>query len=256
MRTLVAIPVYNEAKHVESVLGRVLARHADVLVVDDGSTDATAELVSRHPVDVIRRRVNRGYGASMREAFRFAAREHYDWLITMDCDDQHEPDAIPEFIEAAREDDADVVSGSRYLAVSKGNDRPPPERRAINVEMTREINCRLGRCLGTLLTDAFCGFKAYRVDGLRRLRPTVRGYAFPMQFWVQAAWAGLRVREMPVRLIYNDPNRSFGATLDDPARRLRHYRSVLHRELLRRAPGLPCASLMGIAGRGRDCGCQ
>jgi hypothetical protein len=78
-----------------------------------------------------------------------------------------------------------------------------------------------------------------------------------MQFWVQAAAANLRVRELPVRLIYNDPTRTFGATLDDPQVRLRHYRRVLHRELCRHADRLPCAALRGLpcaeppCGRGR-----
>jgi dolichol-phosphate mannosyltransferase len=114
--------------------------------------------------------------------------------------------------------------------------------------MTAEINARLSDGLGTLLTDSFCGFKAHRVESLRRLRPTVRGYAFPMQFWVQAAAAGLRVRELPVRLIYNDPTRTFGGRLDDAEARLRHYRRVLHREVRRLCDRLPES-----AGRGVGC---
>jgi len=256
MRTLIAIPVFNEEQYVCRVIRRVLSIHPDVLVIDDGSTDQTPRLLTNHPVEMIRHRKNRGYGSSLRDAFRFAIQEKYDWLITMDCDEQHEPAAIPHFIDAARSGTHDVISGSRYLLTSTGQDRPPPERREINQTLTAEINCRLGRCLGTLITDAFCGFKAYRVSSLRQLRPSVRGYAFPMQFWVQAAWARLRVRELPVRLIYNDPNRSFGARLDDPTERLRHYREVLYRELQRRAADLPCASLAGLSGRGPGCGCE
>ena len=89
----------------------------------------------------------------------------------------------------------------------------------------------LNRRLGLNITDAFCGFKAYRVAALRDLHITVPGYAMPMQFWVQAARAGLRVRELPVRLIYNDPTRHFGGLLDDPAIRLQHYLEVLETEL-------------------------
>jgi dolichol-phosphate mannosyltransferase len=106
---------------------------------------------------------------------------------------------------------------------------PPKERQQINRQVTEELN----EVLDYSITDAFCGFKAYRVSALGTYSFDVNGYAFPMQFWVQTAVRSLRVREIPVRLIYNDPNRSFGASLDDPAKRLDHYRSILHSELQR-----------------------
>jgi glycosyltransferase involved in cell wall biosynthesis len=255
MRTLVAIPVYNEEKYVRRVLERVLSFNPHVLVIDDGSSDQTPRILPDFPIDMIRRARNRGYGKSLKDAFRFAIAEKYDWLITMDCDEQHEPAAIPSFIEAASNSDADIISGSRYLLPAAGQDRPPAERRAINATITAEINCRLSGPLGTLITDAFCGFKAYRVDALRKLRPTVSGYAFPMQFWVQAAAANLRVSELPVRLIYNDPNRSFGVLLDDADVRLAHYRHILHREIRRRADSLPRSAKIGIVDTG-ECRCR
>ena len=243
MRTLIAIPVYNEEKYVCRVLAQVLRYAQDVLVVDDGSTDQTVATLPKMPVDVIRHGKNRGYGRSLRDAFMWAHMNAYDWVITMDCDEQHEPRAIPQFLAAAAEGGADVISGSRYLA-GAGDDigRPPADRAAINEQITREINDRLG--LG--LTDSFCGFKAYRVAALRTMRPTEDGYAFPMQFWVQAAALGLRIREIPVRLIYNDPNRSFGGPLDDAKVRLAHYRRVLHCELEKWSGRLPRAALAGV----------
>jgi len=66
---------------------------------------------------------------------------------------------------------------------------------------------------------------------MQRLHLTEAGYAFPLQFWVQAVHHGLRIREIPIRLIYNNPNRSFGAHLDDPPTRLRHYEDVFRRSL-------------------------
>lgn len=290
MRTLVAIPVYNERGYVRSVLDRVLqqkrdaaarGQELDVLIVDDGSTDGAAEIASEYPVNLCRRVENMGYGRSMRDAFDWSIRHGYDWLITMDCDEQHEPTSIPDFLSAqqaadarggtrggtrggasanrarnehARSDQvpghasgADIISGTRYLRASTGLDRPPADRRQINLTMTAEINARLSGRLGCILTDSFCGFKSYRVSSLAKLDTTVDGYAFPMQFWVQAAAQRLRVVELPVRLIYNDPNRTFGGGLDDPERRLRHYRRVLHRELLRHRELMPTIALRGLA---------
>ncbi|MEO1278390.1 MAG: glycosyltransferase family 2 protein [Planctomycetota bacterium] len=233
-RTLLAIPVYNEAKYVERVLGRVLEYVPDVLVIDDGSSDATPSLLAQFPVEVIRHAHNRGYGRSLMDAFRWAAVDRFDWIITMDCDEQHEPASIPDFLKAIDSDELDVVSGSRYLNTHPENDAPPEERRQINGLITRELNSRLGLAL----TDAFCGFKAYRVSALEKLTLDVDGYAFPMQFWVQAVAAGLRIGELPVRLIYNDATRSFGGPLDDHDHRLTHYRSVLARELENQATTL------------------
>ena len=229
MRCLVAIPVYNEERYVAPVLDRVLEYARNVLVVDDGSTDRTPSLIARFPVEAIRHATNRGYGRSIQDAFRWALVDRFDWVITMDCDEQHEPSSIPDFVAAINADSADVVSGSRYLSHHEDNDSPPPERRAINATITREINQRLGLDL----TDAFCGFKAYRVSSLSRLCLDEDGYAFPLQFWVQAAAEQLRIREIPVRLIYNDQNRSFGGPLDDPDHRIMHYRQAFETELAR-----------------------
>ncbi len=254
MRTLVAIPVHNEEKHVRSVLDAVLNQVGNVLVVDDGSSDGTPDILAKYPVDVIRHAVNRGYGRSIRDAFTWAAADGYDWVITMDSDNQHEPEAIPEFLEAAAKNDADIISGTRYamkpvsasIPVSSSGSSgsllpPPPDRRAINADVTAEINSVLGPALGTTLTDSFCGFKAYRVPALKNLRLDEDGYAQPMQFWVQAAATTQGDRR------FNDATRTFGGPLDDPAVRRRHYREVFQRELRRCASKLPASAVESIS---------
>ena len=233
MRILVAIPVFNEEKYAAGVLARVLTYSKDVLVVDDGSSDGTAEIVRRFPVAMIRHERNRGYGRSLIDAFAYAAREGYDWVITMDCDEQHEPAAIPQFVREIARGGADIISGSRYLTPTPADDLPPADRRKINQTITAELNEQLGFSL----TDSFCGFKAHRVSALAGLELTEEGYAFPMQFWAQAARAGLGVRELPVKRIYNDASRTFGGSLDDAGYRLAHYRDVLRRELERAEVG-------------------
>lgn len=243
MRVLIAIPTYNEQDHVLTVLDRVLSYAENVLVIDDGSTDGTPCLLPKKPVEVIRHAHNRGYGRSLLDAFRWAEVDGSDWVITMDCDEQHEPEAIPMFMDAIRRNTDDVISGSRYLRPTCGDDLPPANRRVINEQITAELNRRLG----LQITDAFCGFKAYRLAAVRKLALDVTGYAFPMQFWVQAVAQRLRIREVPVRLIYNDPTRTFGGPLNDDKTRLRHYMEVLNREIARCADRLPAAAAAGIA---------
>ena len=85
--------------------------------------------------------------------------------------------------------------------------------------------------MGLNLTDAFCGFKACRISSLDKLVLTETGYAFPLEFWVQTAFQNLRIREIPVKLIYNDPNRHFGGHLDNRDIRLSHYLSVFNEAL-------------------------
>lgn len=243
MHTLIAIPVYNEEKYVRRVLDRVLAHAGNVLVVDDGSSDRTPDVIADYPVDVIRHAVNHGYGRSIRDAFMWAKAENYDWLITMDCDEQHEPASIPDFLAAADAPDApDIISGSRYLLADTTQDAAPSDRRGINQVITQELNQRFG----LNLTDAFCGFKAHRVGAIARLDLSESGYAFPMQLWTQAVAEGLSIGEIPVRRIYNDPGRTFGGPLDDPAQRLAHYRQVLHREIRRYCDRLPSSATAGI----------
>jgi glycosyltransferase involved in cell wall biosynthesis len=234
VRLLIAIPIHNEQKYVLPVLAKIRQFHnGDILVIDDGSTDATPKLLAAMPeIKTIRHPTNLGYGQSLIDAFNYADRAGYDWVITMDCDEQHEPAMIPRFVEEIETDRWDLISGSRYLETRMNDDVPPGDRRRINQQLTRLINDRLQLDL----TDSFCGFKAHRVSAMRRLTLDVPGYAFPMQLWPQVAAAGLRVTELAVRLIYNDPNRHFGGQLDDADNRLRHYLEVFNSEMQRAFP--------------------
>ena len=228
---LTALPVFNEARHVDRVLDEVHRYASDVLVVDDGSTDETAaHLAARADIEVVTHERNRGYGAALITAFQYAVDHHYDVLVTIDCDGQHEPQRIPRFAAACR--DVDIVSGSRYLRKYAGDSAPPAQRQQINQRLTAELNQRLG----LHLTDAFCGFKAYRVAALERLHLEETGYAMPLELWVQAVALEMRIVELPVPLVYLEEERSFGGMLDDADTRLRYYYEVLERSI--RAVGL------------------
>ena len=234
MAVLIAIPVYNEIKYVAAVLAETQKYNEHVLFVDDASTDGTSDFLQQHAarlpgVHVVRHADNSGYGRSIIDAFDFAAARGFDWVITMDCDEQHEPQMIPHFKRAIETDAWDVISGTRYTAESAADDAAPGSRRLINMTITSVIN----DLFGWQLTDTFCGFKAHRTTAMTKLGLDEAGYAFPLQLWPRLYEAGLRVTELPVKRIYNDPNRTFGVHLDDADRRLRHYMGVLKAELLR-----------------------
>ena len=246
-RFLTALPVYNEATHVSSVLNEVARYSNDILAVDDGSTDGTSDLLdAREDVCVIHHASNLGYGAALRTAFQYAITHQYEVLLTIDCDRQHEPQLIQQLVAAC--DQVDIVSGSRYLELkqSEKNDRAnteaskceehllqvPKDRRRINLQVTGELN----DALGLQLTDAFCGLKAYRVDSLAKLHLTEAGYAMPLELWVEAAHHNLRIMEVPVPLIYLEEERSFGGSLDDAMTRFDYYRTVIARARARYWP--------------------
>ena len=113
---LVVIPVFNEFKYVDDVLCVVRKYSDNILVVDDGSTDRTSNVLKKHTyIEVISHKVNAGYGQSLMDAFNFAHKNNFNWVITIDCDHQHEPSYIPRFYSEIEKDNADIISGSRYL---------------------------------------------------------------------------------------------------------------------------------------------
>lgn len=227
------MPVFNEAGTVCDVVDSVRGYFADeIIVIDDGSTDSTAQvLAERSDIAVVRLDRNCGYGCALRIGFDVAREMGFDRIITMDCDGQHEPGHIPQFLDALA--GADIVSGSRYLPGSAAfGVAVPPDRRAVN----ERISARINDVTGWGITDAFCGFKAYRTSALARLVLTEPGYAMPLELWALAWKAGLTVRELPVERIYCDRDRSFGEQLDDPERRFAYYIDVWDRAVGQESP--------------------
>lgn len=224
---VVVLPVYNEAPTVSGVLDAVRrVFEGPLVVVDDGSDDGTSALLAaRDDIDLVTHPTNLGYGASLIDGFSAALATGSEAVVTMDCDGQHEPAHIPEFLAAL--DECAIVSGSRYLPGSRAVGTAPAERQDVNRRVTEVIN----HATGWSITDAFCGFKSYRAEALARLTLTEPGYAMPLELWARAYRAGLCVVEHPVERIYFDGDRSFGQDLDDPERRLRYYLSVWERAL-------------------------
>lgn len=224
-KSLLILPVFNEEIYIREVLESL--PNIDILVIDDGSTDSTSEILNTVKIDfLIRHETNQGYGKSLIDGFKFAIENNYTSLITMDCDAQHEPKCIPTFFEALEE--FDIVSGSRYLPESPHITEPQEERREINRQITHLIHKYTKY---NNITDAFCGFKGYRVEAIKKLNLTEYGYGMPLQLWIQASAANLRVKEIPVPLIYKDKNRDFKGNFNSKEARLKYYLEVINKEL-------------------------
>ncbi|MEK6765915.1 MAG: glycosyltransferase family 2 protein [Planctomycetota bacterium] len=227
MNTLIALPAFNEKKDIGFIISQIKKYDLDILVIDDGSTDGTQEQLSKiDNINTIVHEGNLGYGHTIIDAFKYGISYGYDSIITMDCDGQHIPDEIQIFLTQIA--NYDIVSGSRYLIEdNKHNPKIPPDRYAINMEITQILN----KITKLNLTDSFCGFKAYKIDALKKMKLTETGYGMPLQLWMQVWELGLRIKEMPVKLIYNNTSRSFSGELDNAATRLKYYKEIIKKEM-------------------------
>ncbi len=234
--SLILVPIYNEQKHIFNVL-REIRKYSpeDLLVINDGSTDESRDIVEeiascaklKGKLIIINHLENEGYGKSLIDGINFARDNNYRYLLTLDCDEQHEPELIPQFFKEIKKRKFEIVSGSRYLSFRKQIDAPPEDRYTINRKITGLIN----EITGYEITDSFCGFKVYRMEGLRKLELTEKGYGFPLQLWVQAYKNNLTVKELPVSMIYKDKGRTFGNYLDNPEKRLAYYQKIIDSEV-------------------------
>ena len=226
---LIAIPVFNERKYINEILYTVRNYSKDILIINDGSTDGTSDELRKHTdIKVLHHAVNIGYGQSIIDAFHYAYINSYEWVITLDCDHQHEPSYLLHFYHEIKKDDFDIISGSRYIQkLATESKQPPAERVMINKLITNILNTELNLSL----TDSFCGFKAYRVSAVATLELEEKGYGLPLQFWIHASKAGLRISEISVPLIYHDPERNFCGIFENHHIRLRYYIDIIEKEL-------------------------
>ncbi|MCP4049937.1 MAG: glycosyltransferase family 2 protein [bacterium] len=227
-KIIAGIPVFNEGRNLENLYYQLSAVYkGDIVFVDDGSTDNSAAIISNfNNCYVIKNKRNEGYGQSLINIFNYAINSSYEILITLDADGQHEVAQLMKFIEIMRNDkQLDILSGSRYLCEFAGNAIAPAERYNLNREIIKIIN----DITDFGITDAFCGMKAYKVAALRKLVLTEKGYAFPIEVWLEIYKKNLTVKEVAIKRIYPDENRFFGNGLDNTKKRRAYYLNVLHK---------------------------
>jgi glycosyltransferase involved in cell wall biosynthesis len=192
MRVSFIVPAYNEERTIGDVLDRVAALELDtqVIVVDDGSTDATAEIAERHAGVMVLRQRNRGKGAAIR-----AAIPHVDGeiVVIQDADMEYDPAEVPALIQPIKRGSADVVFGSR-LAGGK------PQRAYLFWHLVGNRFLSLVTCVlfNTTLSDMETGYKAFRSDVLRSLELTEDDFAIEPEITAQVCKRRLRIYELPI----------------------------------------------------------
>jgi glycosyltransferase involved in cell wall biosynthesis len=191
-RFLVVIPALDAAPSIEEVVRESFAQASDVVVVDDGSSDATGDRARSAGARVVRHEVNRGKGAALKTGFRLALDEGYDAVVTLDADGQHLPREIPKFLEAWRETGADLIIGSRAHLFHG----MLPRRRNAN----RFSAWSISRAAGLRVDDSQSGFRLYTARLLRELEIRADGFDAESEVIVRAGRTGLPVLSIPIDL--------------------------------------------------------
>ena len=204
MKALVIVPTYNEAENIRELVPRILMQDPgmEILVVDDNSTDGTGALaeqirVTEPRLHILHRPRKLGLGTAYVAGFRYALERGYDVVFEMDADFSHDPDSIPDFLEAAK--DHDLVLGSRYLnGVTVVN---WPLSRLI---LSYGANLYTRLITGMPIKDATGGFKCFRRTTLERVdldRVRSDGYGFQIEMNFKVWRQGMRIKEIPILFV-------------------------------------------------------
>ena len=196
---LAGIPCYNEELAIGSLVLRV-AQYVDrVVVVDDGSSDRTAEVARLAGADVLVHDTNMGKGAALRDLFAYAKKEGADIIVILDGDGQHDPDEIPKLIKPLLLDEADIVNGSRYL---DGEVQDTPRYRRFGQVILDRVT-RLGLHEEMKVTDTQSGFRAFSIKTLPSFKFGTDRLAIDSEMLLDAADAKLRIKEVGVSVRYD-----------------------------------------------------
>ncbi len=201
----VIVRAFNEERALDGVLGELCQRGFSLLVVDDGSTDRTAEVARRHPVTLVRHLVNLGPGAALMTGLVAATRAGARIVATFDADGQHAVEDLERIVASIRRNEADVVFGSRFL---RAGDRQliPLSRRAL----LRGAVLVNGLLTGGWLTDAHNGLRAFSGAAAARIRLHENGFSYASELLSELRRLELRLRELPVTIRYSDYSRAKG----------------------------------------------
>jgi uncharacterized protein (DUF2062 family) len=190
----IVIPVYNHRDTLRSVVERALGLHSLVIVVDDGSTDGSADTLRDLPARLVHLARNGGKGAALLAGAEAAAQAGATHIITLDADGQHYPEDIPLFLAAIATLPHAILVGCRDFSVP----HVPASSR-----FGRSFSAFWMRVqTGVTVHDMQSGFRAYPLHVLRCLKLTESGYAFEIEVLVRAAWAGFQVHELAIRVYY------------------------------------------------------
>jgi glycosyltransferase involved in cell wall biosynthesis len=196
--TVALIPAFNEERFIGSLVLAVQSYVDHVVVVDDGSSDRTVEIARKAGATVVQHQINQGKAGAVNTGFSYVRRLEPSVLVMLDGDGQHCADDIPQLLAAVRNNEADVVVGSRFLSVKSDI---PAYRKVGQHGLTLVTNL----ASGVSISDSQSGFRAFSAHALEQLSFSQGGFSIEseMQFLVREH--RLRVQEVPIKVIYAEP---------------------------------------------------
>lgn len=196
MRTCALIPAFNEAPYIANVVDGARQHVTEVVVIDDGSGDGTADIARAAGATCLQLPRNYGKASALRAGIAFAREHNFSYVITIDGDGQHLPEDIPAMLRVAEETGADLVIGARCF----NRALMPRSRYFSNI-----IGSRLASALvGCEIRDSQSGFRLFRLDKLDEAKLRSRCYELEMEILIKMARSGCTIAHAPVRMVYND----------------------------------------------------
>jgi glycosyltransferase involved in cell wall biosynthesis len=196
MNSCVVIPAYNEAGEISRLIRQIQAQQIPLIVVDDGSSDATAKIAQDLGVTVMRNAYNEGKGVSLRRGFCRALTDGFAAVITLDADGQHDPLDIPLFTQLAENSPAGIIIGNRMTS-SKGM---PLLRFLTN----RFMSWFISRLVQQEIPDTQCGFRLIKQEVLKKISLQTRKFEIESEIIFSAARGGFKIASIPIRTIYRN----------------------------------------------------
>lgn len=200
------IPAYNEEKNIAKVIVKVKNYVDEVIVYDDGSRDMTADIAESLGAIVVKSNKNKGYGAAIKYLLMKARDMNADIAITIDGDGQHDPDEISKVIKPILDGEADIVIGSRFI--NNHTNSNISKHREIGIKaITKAVNI----VANNDIKDSQSGFRAYSKKALHSLQLGEYGMGISTEILVKAKWNNLRIKEVPVTIIYHKDSHTHNA---------------------------------------------
>jgi len=196
MKVTIGIPAFNEEEQLPKILPKLKEITDSIIVCDDGSTDKTSAIAKEFGAKVVRHEKNQGYGGAIRSIFQMASEINSDVLVTFDADGQHRIEDINKVLQPIKDEQSDIVIGSRFL--NKNNEVPGYRKIGIKI-ITQVTNATIKENF----TDSQSGFRAYRKQVLENIVLTEQGMGISTEILIKASKKKFRITETPIKIIYH-----------------------------------------------------
>ncbi len=195
MRACVIIPTFNESKAIAGLIRQIRQLELEVIIIDDGSTDATAKIAEASGAKVLRNESNVGKGASLIKGYNFAIAQGFDAVISMDGDGQHSCADIKAFIQKAETFQSAVIVGNRM-----GTTKNMPVVRFLT---NRFVSKLISIIIKQNVPDTQCGFRLLKKEALAKLNLSASKYEIESEVLIKAARSGFKIESIPIQTIYS-----------------------------------------------------